>query len=768
MTSKASEIADVISDSLAPIGKIIEDFAIGDFFQAGTDVSALIVSITDFVTDAINGVDWEKLGENIGNFLSGIDWVAIFKGVLNVVGGIVRGLMDAYDASYAVAPLETAIITAIGAFKFLNLGDKLKDIIPKAIEKKLKTLGKSALAIGAGITISMRSFEAICESSNNEVWEAVKMAAGNALVGAGLAKALSVFPKLSMGSLLPITLGAALGLTLLEFAIAKDKQKEAEFEQEKQKLLEDLGITDMAAKITQIDIDRKAIEEDLETKLSEITIKDSVMESMASKYLQLSANYASLTDEEKALLEYYSEQLSNAYPEITEHINSITKAWEGTKEQLIGVIDKQKELHRLNAYGESLEEQYKLEAKAVKSLKDSEQKLWNTRSDQTDAEIKFNQMLQKWAEIQHENLRERYGYSSLSVNGLKAKALEALKEDPLASSIRYNTDTWLDLDNESLNIQEAYKDFLNLSNAVKKAERNFESAQEVLNNVQNNITEYETILEDAAIKYYGSGYSSGSNYSQGVKDGMEDGKPEVENKTNEIFDMLDTALEGIEDGKLKEDVKKAMNAVKKQINSGKQPSITSLQNLYNSLNKAFNKLPEGKLPKNMKSTMDKISEKIRAGSPDATGAILELVDALAKTLEGVDYDDKFGKFGTSIWKAIKEQLEGDFNLSTITIDDKGKFVFTQGDLTPKIPTYTELDAFKYSNKTNTTSTSMDYSGINKTADDKNTSKSTTSNTTSNTSKIIVEGNEKGMLNILTTGFSNVVNNTASKVKSIVG
>lgn len=225
MTSKASEIADVISDSLAPIGKIIEDFAIGDFFQAGTDVSALIVSITDFVTDAINGVDWEKLGENIGNFLSGIDWVAIFKGVLNVVGGIVRGLMDAYDASYAVAPLETAIITAIGAFKFLNLGDKLKDIIPKAIEKKLKTLGKSALAIGAGITISMRSFEAICESSNNEVWEAVKMAAGNALVGAGLAKALSVFPKLSMGSLLPITLGAALGLTLLEFAIARISRK---------------------------------------------------------------------------------------------------------------------------------------------------------------------------------------------------------------------------------------------------------------------------------------------------------------------------------------------------------------------------------------------------------------------------------------------------------------------------------------------------------------------------------------------------------------
>lgn len=85
MQNKAEAFADKIEKALEPVKKIFKDFAVGDFFQAGQDVSNLVVSITDFFARAIDNVDWYGIGKKVGEFFAGIDWFSILKSVGNLI-----------------------------------------------------------------------------------------------------------------------------------------------------------------------------------------------------------------------------------------------------------------------------------------------------------------------------------------------------------------------------------------------------------------------------------------------------------------------------------------------------------------------------------------------------------------------------------------------------------------------------------------------------------------------------------------------------------
>lgn len=120
MENKAQEWADKIEKALEPIKKIFQDFAIGDFFQAGKDVSALVVSITDFFADAIDKVDWYGIGEKIGDFLAGIDWLSILKSVGNLIWQALKAAFELYVGAFSAAPLETALISLVAFPKLLK------------------------------------------------------------------------------------------------------------------------------------------------------------------------------------------------------------------------------------------------------------------------------------------------------------------------------------------------------------------------------------------------------------------------------------------------------------------------------------------------------------------------------------------------------------------------------------------------------------------------------------------------------------------------
>lgn len=124
LENRAQELADKIEKAFEPVKKIIQDFAIGDFFQAGKDTSTLVVSIFDFFADAIDRVDWEQIGHDIGEFLEGIEWTEILKSVGNLIWEALEAAVETWEGMFDAAPIETAIITAIMGLKFTGLGTK--------------------------------------------------------------------------------------------------------------------------------------------------------------------------------------------------------------------------------------------------------------------------------------------------------------------------------------------------------------------------------------------------------------------------------------------------------------------------------------------------------------------------------------------------------------------------------------------------------------------------------------------------------------------
>lgn len=133
MENKAQDLADKIEKFFTPVKKIFQDLFDGDFFAAGQDTSKLVSGIFNWFADAIAAVDWYKIGHNIGEFLDGIDWIDVFKAVGRFMWEGINGAFELSAGLFDAAPIETAIITAVGLMKFTKLGKIVATKISKAI-----------------------------------------------------------------------------------------------------------------------------------------------------------------------------------------------------------------------------------------------------------------------------------------------------------------------------------------------------------------------------------------------------------------------------------------------------------------------------------------------------------------------------------------------------------------------------------------------------------------------------------------------------------
>lgn len=125
INEKADAFARKLEKAFEPVKKIITDFKMGDFFQAGKDVSGLVKDLFDFVAKAIDKVDWYGIGKKIGDFLRGIDWTGVLGSVGNLIWQAIKAAVELWAGSFSAAPIETTIITAIALLKWTGLGKAL-------------------------------------------------------------------------------------------------------------------------------------------------------------------------------------------------------------------------------------------------------------------------------------------------------------------------------------------------------------------------------------------------------------------------------------------------------------------------------------------------------------------------------------------------------------------------------------------------------------------------------------------------------------------
>ena len=151
MQNKAEEIADKIDKILEPVKKVFENLFSGNYYDAGKGFGEIFASIFNWLSEEIDKVDWQQVGENIGEFIAGIDWLNVFKAVGNLAGTILESIFDAWNGSFESAPFETALISIFGALSFTGVAKTMWGKIATALSA---TASGSSIGLVPTIAIS--------------------------------------------------------------------------------------------------------------------------------------------------------------------------------------------------------------------------------------------------------------------------------------------------------------------------------------------------------------------------------------------------------------------------------------------------------------------------------------------------------------------------------------------------------------------------------------------------------------------------------------
>ena len=159
MENRAQEIADKIEEFFAPVKNIFSDFFEGDFFAAGQDTSNLVAGILNWFADGIDNVPWNKIGQNIGDYLAGLDWVKILKAIGRVIWQGIKASVELWQGSFEKAPLKTLTITFLALAWKLGILKLTKELFIKRFLSNLGIMDKLTIGLALSIVISTLSVD---------------------------------------------------------------------------------------------------------------------------------------------------------------------------------------------------------------------------------------------------------------------------------------------------------------------------------------------------------------------------------------------------------------------------------------------------------------------------------------------------------------------------------------------------------------------------------------------------------------------------------
>ena len=406
------------------IKKIVEDFKIGDYFQAGQDTSGLVADIFDFFSEAIDKVNWDKLGDSIGEYLAGVDWYKVIKSAFKLKFNIWKAIAEVWFGSFKAAPIETAVITGIGALKFTGLGKKVAPALGKAIMgSSLVSSMTSAWASLGGIGGILATDVATVIGSGTVA--EIGLTIGTALIG-GMAAAVGGW-----------NIGQMIAKKLNFFGAADIVDSMSFLEQ--MKYIGDwakegidnaiISFIKFGSELTGVSGSLKAVREDaisafnsetwgtgFENVIRDVTgvrngieqlitssknyVNDAGMaeaklaESLAEKYYAL-AEKENLTNEEKTLMKKYAEELVSVLPEASEYIDKETGYITAQKDEIQKLIEKQLEHIKIQAMQDKLVEMYKQQMNASEDLQAMESKLLTSKEALQKAQEAYDASLKK-------------------------------------------------------------------------------------------------------------------------------------------------------------------------------------------------------------------------------------------------------------------------------------------------------------------------------------------------------------------------------------
>lgn len=285
-----------------------------DFELLSKTLNVWAKGILDAAISAVSNTNWLLIGKEIGTFLEGIDFLEIGKKVGKLLWEAINSGISIWSGMFSIAPIETTILSVVAAL-----------YISESVIKNLNA-AKNALAnIQAGLS--------------------------------NLASAALAHPILAIGAAI---------LVLANAVYVMEKNWKNEMAEQYSEFISNMAPGTEKIKEHTEELKRFAqTTGELEAKASG---EAASLDILKEKYLEL-ADKANLTNEEQNLLKYYAEELIKSVPKLANVIDKTTGKYSGQREELIKLVDAQKEYQLAIAYGEMLSDYNKKLAEATINLK---------------------------------------------------------------------------------------------------------------------------------------------------------------------------------------------------------------------------------------------------------------------------------------------------------------------------------------------------------------------------------------------------------------
>lgn len=197
------------------INGFFKGFGKSGWKKLGKTISDTFSGFLTTITTALETVDWDDVGQCIGDFISGIDFVKVTMDLLKLAEALGTAIASAIKGSMKTAPIETAIIGIFSVLKFTGLG---KSVFKNLASHVMDKIGLALINAG-GITGVAKS---LCSAIGTAVTK-VPSLIGTFISSGAAATAASIFGAVT-GAIVAAFAGFKLGKFIGE-AIMGDEQK---------------------------------------------------------------------------------------------------------------------------------------------------------------------------------------------------------------------------------------------------------------------------------------------------------------------------------------------------------------------------------------------------------------------------------------------------------------------------------------------------------------------------------------------------------------
>lgn len=146
-----TKIGDGINGFFKSMNEIDGQTGLTGWQALGKNISTTISGFANTITTALETVEWETVGQSIGDFISSIDFAKVTWDLAKLASGLFDAIVKAVKGIAETAPLETAVVGLFATLKLTGIGSKISTAIDTALASKGLSLGKITIGLGLGL-----------------------------------------------------------------------------------------------------------------------------------------------------------------------------------------------------------------------------------------------------------------------------------------------------------------------------------------------------------------------------------------------------------------------------------------------------------------------------------------------------------------------------------------------------------------------------------------------------------------------------------------